>query len=472
MSNASLEETGQRSHTALFRWPDILLLGARFLLLVIAANVVVRFVCTEIVEFDCPPRWPVSEGYFRTPRGRDLFAVLAVGAVFYLTVRHLPRVTSKIAYVVVVGTALVLGTNLIQGVEDGLVRPIAGGGEEGIQYYQDAIQIQNPAAFLADYEQLQPELLLHSRTHPPGAVLLIYGLNRLLGRPWLVSAAIGIVSATLTAVFMQRILVEELANAGLSRYVTLLLLLVPAIQVYYVASLDAVIASLLLGVLYCAFYARSRASLVGLVLLLLFSSFLTFGWIFVLPIVFGFEILKRKGAWRSSISLLSVIAVYAFVYAISGFNYARSFSIASALENPEGFRLFSEPASYLFTRLEGVFEILLFYGPFLGALTIRGLRGGVGRGSGRTMSAWAAVGRYPTLVLTGLAVLTLLGTLVTGAFKTGETARVCSFIYPYLMFPVARYLTWARPTLWDRKKLLYLVFAQTLLMQTFGHYFW
>ena len=140
-------------------------------------------------------------------------------------------------------------------------------------------------------------------------------------------------------------------------------------------------------------------------------------------------------------------------------NYLDSLLIASRLENPQGFRGFSEPASYFFTRLEGISEILIFFGPFLGWLLLAG---------------WGAMkqGRPRLYALTWLVVVTLLGMLATGAFRTGETARACLFIYPYLLFPVASGLAGEKIGTREKYLLLALVFLQGLLMQMFGFYFW
>jgi len=141
------------------------------------------------------------------------------------------------------------------------------------------------------------------------------------------------------------------------------------------------------------------------------------------------------------------------------FNYLASFLIASRLENSRGFYLLASPASYLFTRLEGVCEIVLFLGPFLGWLLWKGIRSL--RQSSRNLFALAWLGA-----------LTLAAMFLAGAFHTGETARACLFIYPYLLFPVAAYLQQGRLSPQDAKILPVLVFFQSLGMQMFGFYFW
>jgi hypothetical protein len=57
-----------------------------------------------------------------------------------------------------------------------------------------------------------------------------------------------------------------------------------------------------------------------------------------------------------------------------------------------------------------------------------------------------------------------------GAWRTGETARACAWIYPYLLFPVAYYLDEAGPG--TRVQIAWLVFIQSVGMQLFGNYFW
>jgi hypothetical protein len=61
---------------------------------------------------------------------------------------------------------------------------------------------------------------------------------------------------------------------------------------------------------------------------------------------------------------------------------------------------------------------------------------------------------------------------LTGAFRTGETARICLFIYPYLIFPVAAYLHQCPASHGAQKRLLLVVFAQSVAMQTLGGYAW
>ena len=61
---------------------------------------------------------------------------------------------------------------------------------------------------------------------------------------------------------------------------------------------------------------------------------------------------------------------------------------------------------------------------------------------------------------------------IAGAWRTGETARACSYIYPYLLFPVGIFLEDSKAGVSERLHLASLVFIQSVGMQTFGNYYW
>ena len=163
----------------------------------------------------------------------------------------------------------------------------------------------------------------------------------------------------------------------------------------------------------------------------------------------------RRSLKRSLIVIGVVIIAYIFIYLATGYNALLSFRTASLYENSHGFMLFVDPINYLFTRIENVAEIILFLGPFLFVLLIRGLKNF----------------RFePLMVLTLLGSATLLAMFATGAWRTGETARACAFIYPYLLFPIGRYLEQQKIGASERLQLAALVFGQSVAMQLFGHY--
>lgn len=458
-----------------FRYDQIFLFGIAFLATLLLAIYPVPAAICWVFRFDyCPVTWPVTVFAPLLPRtpdlSTDILVASAVLVMFYFAVAFLSRHGFRLRYVVVVGIALVIGTNLIQGLGQGLTDPISGSNN---QYFHDAILISDAFEYLRGFDERQPELLIHTRTHPPGPVLTIYGLFGLLQRPSLVAIAIALISVSLSLVFLNRLLTKEFGSPT-ADFAAFLFVLIPAVQVYYLASIDALVATLLLGALYFFLHPHRTLSIVGTIAFLAAASFLTFAFLFMLPVLAGFEFVKDRRLTKFFLTLAGLAGLYLMLHIAMDFNYLRSFLTASALENPDGFKLITAPASYVFTRLEGIFLIAAFFGPFLIALWVRGIvphQIDIQRISLRSVPA-VVTGLSPLYLLSILGVLTLLAMFATGAFGTGETGRAASFIYPYLMFPVAMFLSRFELRFRDHMQLSGLVFGQAVAMQLFGEYLW
>jgi hypothetical protein len=120
----------------------------------------------------------------------------------------------------------------------------------------------------------------------------------------------------------------------------------------------------------------------------------------------------------------------------------QAFVTASKSENPNGFQAIGVPIHYWLTRQENIWNIAIFTSIPVLAVLVR---------------------KRPDDV-TAAGVLVLLLMFITGAYRTGETARACMFIYPFLFLslkdlpaPFLRRLTLAAG-------------VQTILMQALGGY--
>jgi hypothetical protein len=69
-----------------------------------------------------------------------------------------------------------------------------------------------------------------------------------------------------------------------------------------------------------------------------------------------------------------------------------------------------------------------------------------------------------------LALGTVAAMLLSGAMKVGEAARICLYLFPYLLLPAVAALDGQGPSAWRRVPAL--VLGQSLLMQLFGFYQW
>jgi hypothetical protein len=267
---------------------------------------------------------------------------------------------------------------------------------------------------------------------------------------------IAILAVALTGFFLGGVL-SNLHSKPVAGRVLFLYFLVPSVQIYYASSLDALIAPLVVGA--CLVLVSKDPWLwIASALALILASFLSFGALFVLPVLFGFELWRRRRPYGPILLTAALALFYVGLELLSGFSYLRAFAVASSLENPEGFRLLAEPMDYLMTRAEDVAEIFLFFGPFLSIVFISGLsRRRASTPSGR-------------LSIMALASFTLL--LLTGAYRTGETARAALFMVPFLMLPAAEWIAATNRQETQFRTLASLVSLQTLIMQLLGDDWW
>jgi len=284
-----------------------------------------------------------------------------------------------------------------------------------------------------------------------------------------------------SAFFLYKIFLK-LFDTQTSRYAAVLFSLLPAIQVYYLANIYAIVTSLVLGVVYFYLHEDKRVSIAGGILCLFLGTFISFLFVYVILFLFVFEMLnsyvsgERTGVlgqienFVRSLDILILIGIgvgliYGLLYLTLGFNYINTFLYASSLENPDGFMLFSNPIQYLTTRVQNILDIMIFFGPILLVFCYRGLKILREKAAQDKDAAWKFL-----FVLSALVALLLL--FLTGAPKKGETARICMFILPFLLIPVMEYLNEAGYPHRERIILLVLVFGQAVFMQLIGVYVW
>lgn len=439
----------------------LLVFGGFFLLLQRTVN----YVCPNLIEFDCPWYFPMSIFVLRFPGIQELLIAGVVVGLFFLFVRVLESSKYDVRAIVLVAVLLIVGTNLLQGFEAGLYAPVAGdyrgsalipNTTEGQEYYHDAIKIDDPVEYLRGHNRNQLSFFQHGRTHPPGAILTYYALYRLLYDPALIAIALCAIAVLLT-VFGAYKLFSQFMEKETARFLSFVFMLLPVVQVYYLATIDAVVSGLLIVCL--AFFCSSKnwKELSISSLALIGAFFLTLASLFMLPVLVGYEVLTQRSIRRSTVVIGGLAAFHLALYFFFDYNVITTFRTASAYENPAGFMLLHDPVNYLFTRIEDVAEILLFFGPFLVVLMVRGLRSSA---------------RSNAFILALLGIAVLLAMFATGAWKTGETARACAFIYPFLLLPVGVYLDRQELGSRERLQLAALVFLQAVVMQLFGFYLW
>lgn len=433
--------------------------------------------------------WPLW-GYFALPTIKGITISVIVFLIFFLSIRYIYKnsINHNLILITLCGLFLIIGTNLIHGWQMGIAGAICGRGEQGIELYHDAIKINNIFAFIKDYENIQPNLHVHARTHPPGAIIVIYLLYLIFRLPGLIAIALCVIN-TLTSVYFLNGIFKRFFEERLSKYMTFLYLLLPAIQVYYLANIYGIVASLVLGVIYFYLHPNQKRSITGSIICFFLTSFITFMFVFIVLCLFLFELLNTrrqnifKGKYikengiiecvKSSIKnmqklfviSIGLILIHGLIFFIFRFNYINSFLYASASENPDGFSLLTNPVKYFVTRIQDILDILIFFGPVLIVLCYRGFK--------NLKEETLIKEKYSQIYLLVIsAIIALLIICLTGAYDHGETARAAIYIYPFLLMPIAIYLEKENLSQLDKTKLLKLIFGQTLIMQLFGFYIW
>ncbi len=365
------------------------------------------------------------------------------------------------AAAVLIGFGLILLGSLSQGgFEKAFIQPFTA---SGVQYYHDALGVSDGATFLNTFNDIQPALGIHARTHPPFAVLTHYWL--LLGgtEPALLSAVFSL--AALLSLAVLAVMLSWLNTPRRRQYrLVLLTALLPAVNIYSIVSLDGVI--LLFATLYLAGMAAWVAGKHPLLVLSLLTiglagmNLLSFGGLFLFALggLYGlYQLHAHKHSSFLKLYIASAVVcalVLLLLYFSFGYNHVQAFLTASAIENPGGFTLLWNPMRYLVTRFEGIIEVLVFLGlPAAGFLLHRG-----------TWHKSHLSTPGSSLALSALTVFLLM--LLTGAYQTGETARAGLFLYPFFILLLNN--TFQA----DLKPLMLLTALQTAVMQGLWSFFW
>lgn len=407
-----------------------------------------------------PIRFPISEAFFSWMRGGWYGAAFLLVMILALFGHRRLGVFGALA----AGVALIVLGNLVQGsFANAFLDPFL---RNGRQYCQDALGVGRSLDFLGGFHDIQGSLSVHARTHPPFAVLVHRWLIDLGGGGPLVMALVfaGVASASVYLVW--HVFREAGAPPEKASLFSLLFAVLPAVNIYAIASLDGVIASgSLLALLGLTRLLRRNADIAGFVMFLtgfVLVNALTFGGTFLAATAgltaLADVVLRRRWTVLAALAGTSVVVAGLWLAgrAWFGYDHLRAFLTASAFENPAGFRGFHEPLKYLMTRAECVMEIAFFASVPVAAMLLRPafLR----------IPATAEERPVTRLSVIGVGVLGLM--FATGAFRTGETARTCLFIYPFLLLLLRHVPT---PSLGAA---VAVAGVQTVVMQLAGDYFW
>lgn len=354
-------------------------------------------------------------------------------------------------------------------------------------YIQDVPRVTHPLTFLRDYVAISPTLAWHNANHPPGSVLLLWGVAQTLGAgPYIGSfAAIVLSSSVALAAWW---LGTHLGGLRIALLAAALVAVMPGHTIYSVTSMDGLFNGLNALALVAFFLAmeqpaqRWRGVLAGLLIAIAFF----FTYASTQLVFFGAAVallaLLRGQSLRAVVQQgmlvgATLLGYYLLLYAVAGFNMidavlagkannARLLSVDPTNPDPE---LMGFPPLDHYVRYLGVniMPFLWYLAPWgLAALTPL-LLSAVQRLRGRAPLVPADALILSLLVL-------MLGMWLSGLFVR-EVERIWGFVYPPAAVLIALHV-WQgaseRVRLWRAGLWLGLFFAQSLVMRMLLNTYW
>jgi hypothetical protein len=401
--------------------------------------------------------WPISIVWPKLPVMIDSITVIAI---ILLAIALWKNSTAQKPFwqQMIIVWCIILSTNLLQGFNGGFIDPIDSGNDDGFDYWQDTLIIHDPIDIIKNYETLQPTLGYHSRVHPPLALFTYYYLRLLFHAPWLVGIIISIIS--LSGLYFYKQWLAQYTKEPTTRYFAILIGLTPAFQIYSLASIDAIIATLFILTIWSFDRKNSRSFFYLTVILLITSMLFNFGAIWLIALLFFIDLIKNHTIKNISRIIGATGAILFALYLVSNYSYLKSFIIAASFEGNKNF--FLSPSTfftYVLTRIQDILEPAVFLGPFLLILLYRSLKTNIdSKHKNIKLISYSAMGIFAAFLL-------------TGAYYTGETARAALYIIMPILAPISLLLN-KYATRHDYKMLGFLVLTQTTLMQLFGYYLW
>ena len=406
----------------------------RFFLFFVIANIAFR-IFRLLGKWDIPEGWPISEGKFLLPT-LDGISFLTLSIVsLQLFFKFKSKILNSFPLILLFSLLLLVFTNGMHGPANGFIRPLISE-DTPEEYYQDIKHVGSPDSFLRDYTTLQPNLLVHSRSHPPGPILIMKVADGLFKKPEIISIFLGIASLLMAGIGFRGYLKNKHFTTLETNYITLLFLCCTAVQVYTLFSIDGLILGISCLFLFTITSVKLWLRTLGFVVCLWSLLLLSFGSLFFLPATFFIYHQSRRYIEFCLGSLVVALALFA-LNSIFGFSWLHSLNIASSLENSQGYLLLKDPVTFVATRLENIFEIVLFTGPLITF------------GIHKTMRDYnlkCTISKILKKPFTAIKFMVwssviLLSIFATGAYHTGETARACLFITPYLFIGASEFLS-------------------------------
>ncbi len=354
-------------------------------------------------------------------------------------------------------------------------------------YIQDVPRVTHPISFLRDYVAISPTLAWHNANHPPGSILLLWGVAQTLGSgPYIGSfAAIVLSSSVVLAAWW---LGMHLGGLRIALLAAALVVVMPGHTVYSVTSMDGLFNGLNALALVACLLAleqpahRWRGVLAGLLIAVaFFFTYATTQLVFfgaavaLLALVRGHSL--RAVVQQGGLVGATLVGFCLLLYGVAGFNMidavlagkannARLLSVDPTNPDP---KLMGFPPldHYVYFLGVNILPFLWYLAPWgLAALTLLLLR------AVQRLRRRAPLAPADTLILSLVALV--MGMWLSGLFVR-EVERIWGFVYPPAAVLMALHV-WQGETerirLWRAGLWLGLFFAQSVVMRVLLNTYW
>jgi hypothetical protein len=438
--------------------------------------------------------WPLKAGFFPNLTPLALLPAAAFAGWAWLVLRRLapgahPGYGSSMALVLLGALALpVLLKSSVRGWESLFTTFTA----NPYEYIADVPRVgDDPLGFLRSFVAIKDDLALHSSTHPPGSILLLWAVERLLG-PSPVTAswvAIGLSALGALAAFWGG---ARLVGPRLGLLAGAMAAVMPGALIFSVTSMDGVFNALLAAGAVAFLLAMERPQRPATAVLagLLIAAGLFFTYAATQLAFFGVAVallaLQREWAstegngptrlWAATRPVLrqgliaagTIALVYLLIGLASGYNVVEGALRATAInaEVMRGVRArpFLPPslAYYTLYLVANLLAFAWYLGPW-------GLAASFSTGSNalaeRPPSGWSALAAGVAAMVAGMA--------LSGLFNR-EVERIWGFTYPLFALLIARHALQGDEGTqrWRAGLFLSLLFAHGLFLRMLLNTFW
>lgn len=333
------------------------------------------------------------------------------------------------------------------------------------EYYAAIDKVENPMLFLKNYVSYLPSLPMHASSHPPGPVILLWILSRLLGKDLMrVTLAIILIgSFNVIAVYL---VANEIGGKQTGLYAALLYLLTPNIVLFTATSMDAffvLFPTLTIYFFYKTLKTNSLSCAIFAGLFFALSIFMTFtvvvlGLFFLILGLHSISAEAKKTLVASFLVMMIMpISVYFFIYLATGFNLI---SCAWTIES-----IWHYEIAYNWSHTYGIYVIthLLVFFLYISPSTTRRYLKEIYHSCKRSQGDLYPIASVITLIFLNL---------LYGVYR-GENERNWMFMVPLAIIPAAKNILRIK----KRSKVelfatMTILFSQSLLFEVLFYTFW